>query len=178
MSTEKVNSCLKRKKIEDNHGNYIKFIVFIIKTQNKILILNFLVLHNFALVKWDKKELYNVVHMNTVEFQAGYDFGKTLYYVKFDQVKSKAILICIDTEEICNERLDAILSYRPNPLLQTKINKKPSGKVAEAIIDKNRDECKIQLLESQILSMQGENKSARNQSDKRCVSNRNFVKKK
>ena len=50
MSTEKVNSCL-NKKIEDNHGNYIKFIVFIIKTQNKILILNFLVLHSFALVK-------------------------------------------------------------------------------------------------------------------------------
>ena len=92
--------------------------------------------------------------MNTVQFQAEYEFGSTLYYVKFGTVKSKATIICIDTEEICNERLESILSYRPNPLLQTKINKKPSGKAAEAIIDKTRDECKIQLLESQIVSMQ------------------------
>jgi predicted RNase H-like nuclease (RuvC/YqgF family) len=97
--------------------------------------------------------------MNTVEQQIDYHLGNVLYYVKFGQSKSKGEILFIGTKVECDEKLEEILSYQTDPSLASKITKKLAPKATEQLLDKNRETCKLQLLEAQVSQMESKIKS-------------------
>ena len=90
--------------------------------------------------------------MSSVELKSEYELN-AIYYVKFNSAKHRATLLLIGDLDECNDRLESITSYLPNADYATKINKKQAPKAAAAITDKNRESCKIELLESQVSTM-------------------------
>ena len=99
--------------------------------------------------------------MTDLECKDTYTFFTTVdnsveYYVRWARTlngpkqKFKANIIIIDTEGICNAKLEQITQYAVDTSLKTKITKAMPPKQLESANNNNREQCEKELAQSQI----------------------------